>query len=402
MKPEIRRLRKLGFWIALILISCGILEMSSAVLLYILLQKKQLAYRPILSSSISENNQQILKQMLNAKDSYLVYSSVLGWTIRPNARSQNSLYTSDARGLRTTKAPIAHSTGWPTRIAAFGDSFTFGEEVANSETWMERLHDLLPGIEALNFGVGGYGLDQAFLRYQTEGAQFHPNIVFIGFMSENINRSVNVFRPFYYPETGIPMAKPRFILQNEKLLLRPNPLSSKRDYEALLKEDPDIWRKLQVDDYFFPLRPYAGRFDFLRSVRLIKLGRSVLKEKYSGNSIYAHGKYNVDSEAFHITCRIMDEFYRMAIENQSTPMILLFPDADDLRTSWSGGITSYHALATDLKSKKYRVVDLIEAFEPARQTDLKDLCGAHYSPLGNNLVALHIHKYLQKQFLIRD
>ena len=56
------------------------------------------------------------------------------------------------------------------RIAAFGDSFTHGDEVPNEDTWQEILMRAHPDVEAMNFGVGAYGLDQAFLHYQRDGA----------------------------------------------------------------------------------------------------------------------------------------------------------------------------------------------------------------------------------------
>ena len=51
-------------------------------------------------------------------------------------------------------------------------------------------------IEALNFGVGGFGLDQAYLRYLEDGIQYNSHIVLIGFMSENIYRNVIPIVPF--------------------------------------------------------------------------------------------------------------------------------------------------------------------------------------------------------------
>ena len=73
---------------------------------------------------------------------------------------------------------------------------------------------MAPQVELLNYGVPAYGLDQAYLRYLKVGAQYHPNIVFIGYMTENFERDVNVFRPFYgngYPDWIF--SKPRFRLR---------------------------------------------------------------------------------------------------------------------------------------------------------------------------------------------
>jgi len=83
------------------------------------------------------------------------------------------------------------------RIAAFGDSFTYGSDVLLHESWAKRLATQDESLQILNFGVGAYGLDQAYLRYLQHKDRHHPHIVFIGYMSRNLERHVNVYRPFY-------------------------------------------------------------------------------------------------------------------------------------------------------------------------------------------------------------
>lgn len=48
-------------------------------------------------------------------------------------------------------------------ILAVGDSYTFGDEVSDWETWPAQLQKL-SGRRVINGGVFGYGIDQAFLR----------------------------------------------------------------------------------------------------------------------------------------------------------------------------------------------------------------------------------------------
>ena len=57
----------------------------------------------------------------------------------------------------------------------------------------------------MNFGVGGFGLDQAYLRYQKMIREFELPTVLLGFMPENMSRHVNTYRPFYFPGTGLPL-----------------------------------------------------------------------------------------------------------------------------------------------------------------------------------------------------
>ena len=70
----------------------------------------------------------------------------------------------------------------------------------------------------MNFGVGGYGMGQAFLRWLHLGAQFQPDIVIFGLQPENLKRNVNVFRQMLVP-AGMPFSKPRFALIAQELTL---------------------------------------------------------------------------------------------------------------------------------------------------------------------------------------
>ncbi|HZL98705.1 MAG TPA: hypothetical protein VFD43_00505, partial [Planctomycetota bacterium] len=97
-------------------------------------------------------------------------------------------------------------------------SFTHGDEVELAETWVARLETEVAAqvgggarCEALNFGVPGYGLDQAWLRWRQDGAGFAPHVVVLGFVAEDVYRLVNVMRPLYQPVVTIPFSKPRFV-----------------------------------------------------------------------------------------------------------------------------------------------------------------------------------------------
>ena len=58
-------------------------------------------------------------------------------------------------------------------ILALGDSYTYGEEVNNGETWPSILQ-ALTGRKVLNAGVAGYGFDQIVLRAGLLAPTVHP------------------------------------------------------------------------------------------------------------------------------------------------------------------------------------------------------------------------------------
>ena len=125
-------------------------------------------------------------------------------------------------------------------------------------------------LEVLNFGVKGFGTDQAFLRYKKDGIKYNSHIVLIGFMSENIFRNVNVFRPFYLKNTKFPLTKPRFILEKNKLVLLNNPTQNLSDYNKILDDPVNMISTLGTNDFYYQRKYKKGPFDSLPSVRLIK------------------------------------------------------------------------------------------------------------------------------------
>ena len=91
--------------------------------------------------------------------------------------------------------------------SVFGDSFTFSQEVSDAEAWPALLSGLL-GCRVENYGVGGYGSDQAFLRFRQTPAR--GRVVMLNHLSENVLRNVNQFRNLIAPSHEWQL-KPRFL-----------------------------------------------------------------------------------------------------------------------------------------------------------------------------------------------
>jgi len=120
------------------------------------------------------------------------FDPFLGWRLRPNFHT--GIQRTNGAGMVALREYKAGPPEGVVRIAAFGESFTQCV-VPNAATWEQVIEDSCRGVEVLNFGVAAYGPDQAYLRYLCEGRRYHPDIVLIGYMTENIWRVVNVFRP---------------------------------------------------------------------------------------------------------------------------------------------------------------------------------------------------------------
>ena len=154
----------------------------------------------------------------------IVHDPVAGWVPRPDSASANGLYRYNSQGLRSPVAAYAdRPDSGVLRLALFGDSFTHGDDVPYEDSFGATLERLLNErgrpAEVLNFGVGGYGLDQALLRYLGQGVAFHPDIVVMGFQPENLKRNLNLLRPLYDPRTTLPFFKPRYVVHDSTLRL---------------------------------------------------------------------------------------------------------------------------------------------------------------------------------------
>src|SRR5262249_2791962 len=184
--------------------------------------------------------------------SFDIYHPTRGWALRPGVSSikvANTTFSSNSKGLRGFAEHAYEKAPGSLRILTFGDSFTFGDEVNDDETWAYFLEKLLPGSEVLNFGVHGYGHDQMLLYLREEGIKYHPDIVILGFVSIDMERNMLSFRDY---------AKPRFVLDRVRLVLTNTPVP--RIDETLAREP---WRLKLLDVLTMLRNGYRGRFEVL-------------------------------------------------------------------------------------------------------------------------------------------
>jgi hypothetical protein len=97
------------------------------------------------------------------------------------------------------------------RVVVVGDSFTYGAEVADDETYPQRLEGLLAHGEVLNLGVRAYGIDQIVLKYLKYGRAYRPDLLVVAMWTLDYLRTPLTFyrlaKPLYVlrPDTGTPV-----------------------------------------------------------------------------------------------------------------------------------------------------------------------------------------------------
>jgi hypothetical protein len=157
----------------------------------------------------------------------------LGWIPKRGATGKENVWGTEVTILRdgiraNSKRTISSPKERSDLILAIGDSFTFGDQVSDNETWPAILEDLT-GIRTLNGGVFGYGLDQSYLRMKSLAKQYHPTHIVLSLIPDDISRCELSER------TSV--AKPYFEIIEKELLLRNDHINemSKSENESFLR-----------------------------------------------------------------------------------------------------------------------------------------------------------------------
>lgn len=111
----------------------------------------------------------------------------LDYELTPDSdkRARGMWIRTNHHGMRDD-APLAPGAG--RRIAALGDSFTFGFFVTQEETWPSVLERRLAVArpetrwDVLNFGVGGYSTRDEALVLEHKALAFDPELVLVGYV----------------------------------------------------------------------------------------------------------------------------------------------------------------------------------------------------------------------------
>lgn len=339
-------------------------------------------------------------ERIAAGDTYITFDQKLGWTVaRGLERAANSAtYRSNSAGLRSDHEYPLERPQTGVRLAAFGDSFTHCDDVENSECWTAQMEAEIPGLEVLNFGVSGYAPDQAFLRYQQEGQQYKPCAVLIGYMVENANRVVNRFRPFYQPETGITLGKPRYLLNGDSLQLLPSPATSPLDYQ-----DPAwVERTYGPNDFWYARGMFAPSMldtsHFFRLARTVAYQRKYEPLRSDNDEARDIGwAYTPESEGLEIASRILIQFARQVEADGATPVVVLFGRKADVVAMRHNEKKVYEPLLQRLNRANVTTIDVTERlFDASKKSGVERLIDKHYRAMGNAVVADGLARRLQK------
>ena len=328
------------------------------------------------------------RQYLASDGSKYRYDPTLGWAPSPNGQFVEGgiHYAYNSAGLRSapteyTKTPESGTY----RIAIFGDSFTEGADAHFHQTWGAVLGDLLADtgmeVEVLNFGVSAYGIDQAFLRWRTLGADFEPDLVILGLQPENVKRNVNLHRKLYYASSGVFLFKPRFVLSSDQALQLINVPTPPPDQVVDIVRSIDDWPLIDQDFHYDPqdYEPTWWRTSRLVATSLEVVHRLGLRDKF----------YSPQSEPVQVSMAIIREFEREVRSADGEFLVVYLPTLGDSLVPRSKGQRPMYQDFLDMVQSEFELISPVPALMEGEtpETFARLYFEGHFSAEGNARVA---------------
>lgn len=306
---------------------------------------------------------------------YLAYrigpQSVLGWQYYDEAfhdlKPARGPAGWDAYGAspRPSNRTYAHQC-----VTTYGDSFTHGDEVTHDEAWTRGASDLL-GCEVVNHGVGGFGTDQAYMRY-TDTAPQTP-VVLLGVYQEMLRRNLSASWLFYGMQPGATI-KPYFVLDAAGLHHVPMPTDmAARNVKAYHADDR----------YYQPVR-----MDFPYSLALLRaVYYRASKPAVSKTRMLPPETAYEDTQAIALQLALTDRLRTEARQNGQRLAVVFFPTADQAMQ----GVYPYAGLLRNIAAAHPEdcLIDPGPALHAASEREGRPLAApvGHFDATGNRVIA---------------
>ncbi len=324
-----------------------------------------------------------------------VYHELLGWVGNPCF--QNGTYR-NKQGLRAPADrlfSLQPATG-VVRIAIFGDSMT-ESTLTIEESWgylLERaLQDQGTAAEVLNFGVGGYGIDQAYLRWKVEGVKFRPQYVVLGLYPLNVARTTKVF-----PSESV-LTKPRFVEEGGTLRVINSPTIPIDDIVASVAQLPnselgrqDTYLQSHLDDY---------KLFWWRYSRFVGFGEiNLVQNRFVGTQYNNMKEYfGLNSEGARLTIEIVRLFNRSVKEHGAEFCVLNIPGYNEAHDLQRNRPLSYSDLLAEINGIAPVIRPENDLVDYANNNDIQDLFApdGHYAKPADAILAKNVAAFFLKR-----
>jgi len=281
------------------------------------------------------------------------------------------------------------------RISAYGDSFTFGDEVENNETHPFFLSQLTQS-NVINYGVSAYGTDQALksLEKNLKNGK-RTDVVVLEFIQDSIKRNMNMYLAFKYGYEKWTRYKFKPMLYKDPYGYKwaGNPLKKLESTADIL----DAYETSKKYDWFYK-HPHP-EISFPYSLSAVNTLWFLLKQKYEGSPGWGHKESEIKMK------ELIKFYYALSKEYKFVPVIVYIPLGFEMKdylanekklrfNEFLEEITEYY------KGSNMIVIDLskeIKKFDNAVSMDqfyVRPYDG-HPSAYGNRVIAEIIYKKIK-------
>ncbi len=263
-------------------------------------------------------------------------------------------------------------------VSAYGDSFIWGYGIPLQDGWIEQLSRKL-GCRVSNYGVDGYGTDQAYVRFTRMTLDEAP-VVLLGIFPENAMRNVNQYRGFLGFTQRPHWLKGRFVLDAAgKLEWIHRPRIDEAGYLKLLRDPASVVPR----EYMLPDSrdgPVTLRFPYTLTLARVAL-MPRLRVRITGRPSWGNF-YRADhpSGALALTAAIAEAFVREAERRGKRALVVMLPGASSFRARAKFGEPEYQPLLAALAAKHVPVFDPAPALLAA--LGQRSYCALYIDPAG--------------------
>jgi lysophospholipase L1-like esterase len=306
---------------------------------------------------------------------------LLGWTANDAA---------DASGARPSPAFPDPGNAC---VSVYGDSFAWSAGASSDATaWPNVLARML-GCRVSNYGVWGYGVDQAYLRF-LHNADDEAPIVLLAVYPHDVLRNLTGNFGFLSPESGMLTLKPAFRLDAAGNLALISPLILNEAEVQDYLRDP---ARFHADDPFAWDGPEGGvelRFPYtwviVKSLWNRRLWRGVRRSVtgYPESADFLQPGHH--SDGFELTLAIVRQFARVATARGKRVMVLMLPEQETILYHRKSDTWTYGDLIAAIAAAGIPVLNVGEAFErrlgPSDPSSLFEST-QHYNDVGYRVMA---------------
>ncbi len=324
---------------------------------------------------------------------------------RDGIHQSSTISTSQTNGARTARAYVDK----PCRINTYGDSFTLCHQVSDSETWQEYLAGHL-GEPIRNFGMGGYGVYQAYRRLIREEQTEHGAgyLIFYIYGDDHVRSLLRCRHAAIYPwwndDGGRAFhnnfwANVEMNLQTGQLEERENLLPTPESVYKMT--DPDWTVRTLKDDLALNMFMYVGGNVSDLDMNGVRKLAAIVGGGLQGLDNPQPSRDVIDQllnrYSFAATKLILTKAREFADRNGKKLLVVLFDPGRVMKPLVEGKPRYDQEIVDFLKEKQFRHFDMnvvhVEDYKsfriPFDQYQKRYFIG-HYSPAGNHFFAYSI------------